>query len=121
MIKQILTAVVAVQLVGCAAYGNMMNAQDPCQSVGKPADYKKPSFCGASQRIPRENAANQLSIEYLDKLKMAMTAGQYSTACSYARMNSNVVMNLNDQARYQRALELQQMTCDVSSKVANRG
>jgi hypothetical protein len=121
MIKKIAILAVAFQLVGCATYAEFANSQDPCQSAGKPADYKKPSFCGASQRIPMENASNRLSLEYVQKSQMAMKAGQYSTACSYAKMNSNVTMNLNNQARYQSALNLEKQVCNFARNNPNRG
>lgn len=42
--KTLLTAILALNLIGCAAY---WDRQDPCQSRGQ-VNYKYPSFCGAS-------------------------------------------------------------------------
>ena len=111
--KLILALMIASQVVGCAAYGKMMDAQDPCQSYGKSGNYQKPNWCGAAARDRQERVATQLSLEYLNKSKMAFQAGQYSTACSYARMHTSAVMSLNNQAHYEGALRLEKKICSM--------
>lgn len=43
--KLAILAVLAINIVGCATY---WDSQDPCQIHNRSANYKPPSFCGAS-------------------------------------------------------------------------
>ena len=56
-ITKVLVVAAVTQLVGCAAYVETMgahyDARDPCQSVGKGADWQLPRWCGGSGGVVR--------------------------------------------------------------------
>jgi hypothetical protein len=56
-ITKLLAVAAVTQLVGCAAYVETMaahyDARDPCQSVGKGADWQLPRWCGGGSRVVR--------------------------------------------------------------------
>ena len=46
--KIILSVLLLVNLTACAAYGDFVDRQDPCQRKGKAEGYVKPGWCGGS-------------------------------------------------------------------------
>jgi hypothetical protein len=63
-----LIVLLSIQLVGCASYVETMAAhydsRDPCQAVGKGADWQLPRWCGGSGGVVRTIVTRRGAVIY---------------------------------------------------------
>ena len=71
-ITKVLVLAAVTQLVGCAAYvetvGAHYDSRDPCQSVGKGADWQLPRWCGGGRGVVRTIVKRSGGVTYTQTL-----------------------------------------------------